>query len=173
MCCESFWKRIVSFSLTLVFGLLAASSFQQETVENKTRKTYYFPKVVKTEGGGGMSEQGHGHSGNCSGEHSPKNKAFFPEKKSDSKTSGLSIFSKPRANYTEKARANNIQGNVILRVTFLANGEIGAIFPIKELPDGLTEQAIAAARKIKFEPAKRDGKPVTVTKPVEYSFTIY
>jgi hypothetical protein len=55
----------------------------------------------------------------------------------------------------------------------LANGQIGGISPVKGLGNGLTEQAIAAARGIKFEPAKRGGQPYAVTKTVEYSFTIY
>jgi len=41
------------------------------------------------------------------------------------------------------------------------------------LGNGLTEQAIAAARGIKFEPAKKAGVAVTVNKSVEYTFTIY
>ena len=88
-------------------------------------------------------------------------------------TEGVKILSKPRANYTDAARQNQVQGKVVLRVTFSANGSIGAISVISGLGNGLTEQAIAAARGIKFEPAKRGGVPYSVQKPVEYSFTIY
>jgi TonB family protein len=62
---------------------------------------------------------------------------------------------------------------VVLRVTFLDSGEIGRISVISGLGNGLTEQAVEAAKKIKFEPATKDGKSVSVTKPVEYLFTIY
>jgi TonB family protein len=88
-------------------------------------------------------------------------------------TEGVKILSKPRANYTDAARQNQVQGKVVLRVTFSANGAIGNISVISGLPNGLTEQAIAAARGIRFEPAKRGGVPYAVTKPVEYTFTIY
>ncbi len=88
-------------------------------------------------------------------------------------TQGLKILSKPRPGYTDAARTNNIQGTVILRVTFLASGQIGSISPVKGLPNGLTEQAIAAARRINFEPAKVNGLGQTVTKQIEYSFSIY
>jgi outer membrane biosynthesis protein TonB len=37
----------------------------------------------------------------------------------------------------------------------------------------LTEQAIAAARQIRFEPAKKNGVPQTVTNQVQYQFTLY
>ncbi|MCA1625298.1 MAG: energy transducer TonB [Acidobacteria bacterium] len=88
-------------------------------------------------------------------------------------TTGVNIIAKPRANYTDAARQNQVQGTVTLRVTFTAGGSIGSISPVSGLPYGLTEQAIAAARGIKFEPAKKNGVPQTVTKQVQYSFTIY
>ncbi|MGE3466733.1 MAG: TonB family protein, partial [Pyrinomonadaceae bacterium] len=79
-------------------------------------------------------------------------------------TQGLKILSKPRPGYTDAARQNNIQGTVILRVTFLGSGQIGSISPVKGLPNGLTEQAIAAARRINFVPAKTNGIGQSVTK---------
>lgn len=88
-------------------------------------------------------------------------------------TQAMKILSKPKPSYTDSARQNQVQGTVILRVTFLASGAIGSISPVKGLPNGLTEQAIAAARSIRFEPAKRGGIGQTVTKQVEYTFSIY
>lgn len=83
------------------------------------------------------------------------------------------ILRKERHRYTDAARQKNIQGVVQLRVTFLASGQIGEISTIKGLDHGLTEQAIIAARKIEFIPAKRNGIPVTETKIIEYTFQIY
>jgi TonB family protein len=88
-------------------------------------------------------------------------------------TSALQITSKPRPGYTDAARQNNIQGTVILRVTFLGSGQIGSISTVKGLPNGLTEQAIAAARRISFIPKKIDGIGQTVTRQIEYTFSIY
>ncbi|MCB1026001.1 MAG: energy transducer TonB [Acidobacteria bacterium] len=88
-------------------------------------------------------------------------------------TTGIQIRSKPRPGYTDTARQNNVQGTVMLRVTFQANGTIGSISPIKGLPNGLTEKAIAAARQISFTPAMRNGQPYSVTKSIQYNFTIY
>lgn len=85
----------------------------------------------------------------------------------------LQILSKPRPSYTEAARSENIEGTVILRVTFLASGKIGAVTPVKRLPNGLTDEAIEAAKQIEFEPAVENGRPVSVTKQVEYTFSIY
>ena len=88
-------------------------------------------------------------------------------------TSPLKVLSKPKAQYTDAARTNNVQGTVRLKITLLANGNVGSITPLNSLPYGLTDQAIAAARQIKFEPRKVNGiaQPSIVT--FEYGFSIY
>lgn len=88
-------------------------------------------------------------------------------------TTPLRIVLKPRASFTDCARQSQLQGTVVLKVTFLASGGIGSIAVVRGLPCGLTEQTIAAASKIVFIPAQGKGKRVSVTKTVEYSFTIY
>lgn len=98
---------------------------------------------------------------------------YIPPPTNTKATTPLKIISKPRAESTEESRKNQVQGTVTLRVTFLADGTIGTISPVRGLPDGLTAQAIEAAKKIRFEPATKDGKPITVVKLVEYSFTLY
>jgi len=88
-------------------------------------------------------------------------------------TAALKILSQPRTRYTDLARSYEISGTIQLRVTFLASGEIGAIEAVKKLPFGLSVEAVNAARRIRFEPELKDGKAYTVTKLVEYSFSIY
>jgi hypothetical protein len=41
------------------------------------------------------------------------------------------------------------------------------------LPDGLTEKAIEAAKKIRFNPAVKNGAPVSVRGQLEFSFNLY
>ncbi len=94
-------------------------------------------------------------------------------KNSEATTEDLKVVIKPRASYTDAARQANIQGTVRLRVTFLANGGIGSIEPISNLPYGLTEQSVVAAAKIFFIPMKKNGVPFSVSKIVEYNFVIY
>jgi TonB family protein len=83
------------------------------------------------------------------------------------------LLDRPKPRYTDSARQNNVQGTVVLRVVLSADGSVGSISAIRGLPNGLTEQAIAAARRIKFVPAKKDGRPVSVTVTVEYNFSVY
>jgi TonB family protein len=88
-------------------------------------------------------------------------------------TVNVNVTYKPRPSYTEEARKNQINGTVRLKVVFTANGTIGSITPVSSLGYGLTEQAIAAARNMRFEPAKRGGVPYTVSKVVEFNFNLY
>lgn len=85
----------------------------------------------------------------------------------------LKIISKPYVQYTDEARQNGIRGTISLAVEFGADGKIGFVFPFHQLPYGLTENAVKAAGTIKFEPAEKDGKPLTVVHVIEYSFTTY
>ncbi|HEX3102594.1 MAG TPA: TonB family protein, partial [Pyrinomonadaceae bacterium] len=83
------------------------------------------------------------------------------------------IISKPRPGYTEAARTKAIQGTITLQVPFLRNGSLGPITVIKGLPEGITEQGLAAAQRMSFLPARVNGVPVTVSKQIEYTFSIY
>lgn len=101
-----------------------------------------------------------------------------PEQTSDKKrdeakgeTRPIELVSTPKAKYTDAARAEGIEGAVLLKVTLLASGTIGGISVVRGL-DGLNEQAIEAARKIKFKPKLVNGTPVTVVKTIEYGFSL-
>ncbi|HMS08944.1 MAG TPA: energy transducer TonB [Pyrinomonadaceae bacterium] len=83
------------------------------------------------------------------------------------------ILDTPRAPYTFQARENEVQGVVSLQVELKANGTIGVITPLSTLPHGLTEQAIASARRLRFRPKMIDGVPVDVAVTVSYRFSLY
>ena len=92
---------------------------------------------------------------------------------SDADKMPLKLLSKPIAAYTDSARSAGVSGVVRLLVGFSADGNVKHILIVKPLGFGLNEQAVRAARKIKFEPATKEGKPVSVVKQIEYSFSIY
>lgn len=83
----------------------------------------------------------------------------------------LKILEQPKPELPLNYGTLDIQGNIILRVEFLEYGEIGEVTQVKTLPAGLTERAVAAAKKIKFQPEKKDGKAVTVVRQVEYFYS--
>ncbi|MGE0104939.1 MAG: energy transducer TonB [Blastocatellales bacterium] len=82
------------------------------------------------------------------------------------------IKHKEKAVYTSAARAQNIQGIVVLSVVFASDGTLKNIQVVKGLPFGLIESSLYAASKIKFDPAKKDGKPVSVRGILEFSFAL-
>jgi TonB family protein len=83
------------------------------------------------------------------------------------------VLFKPEPAYTEEARRNQTQGTVMLSVIFASNGDVVQIRAVRTLPFGLTERAIAAARQIKFVPAVKGGRPVSVFMQLEYNFNLY
>lgn len=83
------------------------------------------------------------------------------------------VLSKPEPQYTEEARKNQITGTVVLRAVFTSNGQVTQIRAVNGLPFGLTERAIAAARQIRFQPATKDGRPVSMYIQLEYNFNLY
>lgn len=78
----------------------------------------------------------------------------------------------PEPPYTKDARDNKVEGTVVLRAVMSKTGRIEDIQVLVSLPDGLTEQAIKAARKIKFDPAIKDGKAVSMWIQLEYRFSL-
>lgn len=104
-------------------------------------------------------------SGNGSGDGISTNK--------NEKNAPMRITLKPRPLYTDSAKAKNVQGTVILKVEFKRDGTIGKISVVSGLPEGLSEQAVKAAGFMRFEPQRKDGKPITITKDVNYTFTLF
>ena len=81
-------------------------------------------------------------------------------------------LNEPRPLYTEEARRNKIQGTVRARVLVGVDGAVKQARLQTHLPDGLDEQAIAAAYKIRFRPAMKAGRPVSYWIPVDIVFTL-
>jgi TonB family protein len=83
------------------------------------------------------------------------------------------ILYREKARYTETARQNRVQGSVVMMVVFASDGQLKHLLVLRGLPGGLTEQAIAAARKIRFTPAMRNGRPISVVGTLDFSFNLY
>jgi TonB family protein len=78
----------------------------------------------------------------------------------------------PQPRYTEEARKNKIQGNVVARVLVSASGQVQKVTITRGLPDGLDEQAIQAAYQLRFKPAMKNGQPVSFWIPVVIEFNL-
>ena len=80
---------------------------------------------------------------------------------------------KPEPRYNELARQKQTVGRVSVKAVFSCNGSITDIRVLEELPNGLTDQAIAALKKLKFVPAVKNGKYVSMWMQLEYNFNLY
>jgi TonB family protein len=83
------------------------------------------------------------------------------------------IMLKPEPGYTEEARRANISGVVRLRAVLAFNGQVEHILVLRRLSHGLTEKAVEAARRIKFQPATVNGLPVSQYIVLEYNFNVF
>lgn len=118
--------------------------------------------------GGGDRNDGGGGPGGGGGGGDPNR--IFSGKDVSSKAR---VLSKPEPQYTEEARKNAVTGTVVLRAVFTSGGQVTNIRAVSGLPYGLTERAIAAARQIRFTPATKDGRPVSMYMQLEYNFNLY
>ena len=87
-------------------------------------------------------------------------------------TTNLMILSKPPAQYTSEARQLKIQGDVILRVTFTASGQVQVHGIVQGLGHGLDEEARRVAQQIQFRPATRDGQAMDLTTNITITFQL-
>ena len=76
------------------------------------------------------------------------------------------------APYPPGAQKEGIEGDVVLRLTIDATGQVTQAEVTEPAGHGFDEAAQAAALKFRFEPATRDGKPVPVKILYKYSFTL-
>jgi protein TonB len=84
------------------------------------------------------------------------------------------IKSKPLPGYPREARPFGVAGQVKLRIILGADGEVRDEIEVLEgLPYGVTEEAIKAARQIEFEPAQKDGRPVSQYVTLVYNFNLH
>ncbi len=85
-------------------------------------------------------------------------------------TTPVEITYKPNPVYTDEARALKLEGEVLLEVSFSANGTLHVNRVVRGMGHGLDEAAISAANKMRFKPALRGGQPVDSTAVVHVVF---
>lgn len=87
-------------------------------------------------------------------------------------TTPVEITYKPNPVYTGEARNLKLEGEVLLEVEFAANGQLHVNRVVRGLGHGLDETAIAAANKMRFKPAMRNGQAMNSTAIVHVVFQL-
>jgi len=83
----------------------------------------------------------------------------------------LILLRQPRPTSVRRERTmEDPRGTVRLKILFLADGTIGGITVLNRPDNGYMKSAADAARRIKFLPAEIDGKPIDVTRIIDYNF---
>jgi tetratricopeptide (TPR) repeat protein len=183
-------KTLYKFTLSITLLFSASAAFAQQTEREKGLELYHsgeYQKAIETLQRAvaadekdqkawlylGMSQARAKNRSEAVKAFKKADKIADDENRSDPTVTNLKITYKPRATYTDAARASQTQGTVKLAIEFGADGQIKAVVPFQTLLDGLTENCVAAAKGIKFEPAKKDGQPFSTIKIISYSFSIY
>jgi TonB family protein len=86
------------------------------------------------------------------------------------KTTPPVLLSHAQPEYTSEARQLKIQGEVVLRVTITATGQMLVHSVVRGLGYGLDDAAMRSASTYKFQPATRDGHPVEYTTNIIIKF---
>jgi TonB family protein len=84
----------------------------------------------------------------------------------------VEITYKPNPVYTDEARNLKLEGEVLLEVNFAANGQLHVNRVVRGLGHGLDEAAVAAANKMRFKPALRNGQATDSTAIVHVVFQL-
>jgi TonB family protein len=87
-------------------------------------------------------------------------------------STNLEVLSKPRPEYTSEARQLRVQGDVILKVTFTAKGQVLVQGIVHGLGHGLDEEARRVAQQIRFRPATRNGQAIDMTTNITITFQL-
>lgn len=87
-------------------------------------------------------------------------------------STAVEITFKPNPIYTQEARDLKLEGEVLLEVEFSAAGQLHVNRVVRGLGHGLDEAAVAAANKMRFKPAMRNGQPVDSTAIVHVVFQL-
>src|ERR1700730_4702550 len=82
------------------------------------------------------------------------------------------VVFKVEPEYSEEARKAKFQGTVVLFIVVDEKGNPRDLRVIRPLGLGLDQKAIEAVQKWKFNPGKKDGKPVAVQATIEVNFRL-
>jgi TonB family protein len=103
-------------------------------------------------------------------DYRPKDPAVLRQNAVDRKARLETNFEPPSNEY---AQANAVAGMALYHVVIGPDGKPGEIAVARPIGFGLDENAVEAIRKAKFEPAVKDGKPVSVLLDLVVQFRIY
>jgi TonB family protein len=135
-----------------------------------------FGSGVATAGQGDGRRSGRGNAGvQSSGfgsQQIAQNTPHIQRVDSGPPTTSVEITYKPNPAYTDEAKNLKLEGEVLLEVEFLASGQLHVNRVVRGMGHGLDETAVAAANKMRFKPAMRNGQAMDSTAIVHVVFQL-
>jgi len=95
-----------------------------------------------------------------------------PAMSQNSRNTPPRVVSRVEPEYTQQAQDAKLAGTVLLRVAVGTDGVAHNINVVKGLGMGLDEKAVEAVQKWHFQPATRDGEPVSISAQIEVNFRL-
>ena len=147
-------------------------------IGNGTRSGSNYGTQGRVASAGIPGASGTGHTGSNYGKVAsaeiPANTrpSMAPRQAAEPMATNLEVLSKPPVQYTAEARQMKVQGDVVLRVTFLASGQVVVQGVVRGLGHGLDEEARRVAQQIRFRPATRNGQAVDITTTITITFQL-
>lgn len=86
--------------------------------------------------------------------------------------SAPTILHKVEPEYSEEARKAKFQGTVLIFIVVDELGNPRDLKVIRPLGLGLDQKALEAVQQWKFNPGKKDGRPVAVQATIEVNFRL-
>jgi len=83
-----------------------------------------------------------------------------------------SLLREVKALYTDEARRQGIEGDVVLEIVVRRDGSVGDVRLQRGLDRGLDQRAIDAVRQWRFTPARLNGEAIPVVMTVTVNFTL-
>ncbi len=70
------------------------------------------------------------------------------------------ILALPKFQYPESARKNGVEGKMKVSLTLAKNGIVQDVVAEQNLPHGVTEAITNELKRLRFQPARKNGEPV-------------
>lgn len=82
------------------------------------------------------------------------------------------VIHRTEPQYTDEARAEKIEGNVILSFIVGTDGVAKDIHIVRGLGKGLDEKAVECLQNWRFQPGTRNGEPIGIRAQAEIKFQL-
>jgi TonB family protein len=163
------------FTIEARTGRLIRFRFERARTHNEQESYRQLKELVKAGWGGSVdaifvAQEKHAHEiKNVIDKTGPVKEILID----DAEGSGIEqpvFYQRIKPAYTDQAELAGIAATVELEAVFGEDGQVGNVEVVRWAGFGLDESAMSAVRSLRYKPAERDGKRLTIRGLVRYNF---